>query len=369
LLVAGCRLLVENDVKFFTTFQGVMKFDKNIWAFIIAASFIIPGFMHLRSTVMDTVQPHVFYLVGILFTFIVTLSISAVNFTIVKRIIDPRLPWTNDRKRITIRIIIEFLITSALAAAIISVIVFIFDSLTPMSMNTPVKQMYFDNITIAIIVNFIAISIIEGYYIFKKWKSSLLQAERLQRENVESQFNALKNQVNPHFLFNSLNVLNSLIAVSAEQAKEFVQEFSKIYRYVFDVGEEMVVELSRELEFIQSYVYLQKKRHGEALRFEVSVNSDVLQYYIPVLALQILVENAVKHNEISIDRPLKISIKNEGDWLVVSNNLQLREKEDTTGIGLSNLRERYKLLTDLEPEFKLMNACYVARVPLLTEDV
>lgn len=347
-----------------------MKFDKRIWAFIISASLVIPGFMHLRSRVIGMEESHIFYLVGILFTFIVTLSITSVNFTLVKKVINPRLPWTNSPRRISFRIILEFLVTSLLAAAIISAIVFIFDTFTEMSMDIPLVQVYFDNITVAIVVNLIAISILEGYYIFTRWKNSLMQAERLQRENVESQFNALRNQVNPHFLFNSLNVLNSLISVSTDQAKDFVREFSKIYRYVFDVGDEMVVELSRELEFIKSYVFLQKKRYGEALKMDISVDSDALHKYIPVLALQILVENAIKHNEVSIERPLKISISSEGEWLVIVNNLQFRETdEDSTGIGLANLRERYNLLSDKVPEFKIANDQYVARIPLLAEDV
>ena len=176
----------------------------------------------------------------------------------------------------------------------------------------------------------------------------------------------LKNQVNPHFLFNSMNVLSSLVAQSPVKAQEFIQKFSRVYRYIFDVGDETVIEVSRELDFIHSFVSLHQMRHGESLKMDVNVSAEKLERFIPVLSLQILVENAIKHNEISDECPLLISIFDDKNDLVVRNNFQPRiDRQESLGIGLKNIKERYGYLTDREPVFMRIDKEYVARLPLL----
>ncbi len=185
---------------------------------------------------------------------------------------------------------------------------------------------------------------------------------------LESKYAVLKNQVNPHFLFNSLNSLNSLIRISPEKAIEFVDKFSKIYRYVLDVNDKMVVELYEEVDFLQSYYFLQKIRFGVNLKIEVNIDAKKLNDFILPLSIQMLLENAIKHNEISMEKPLTISISADEDYLIISNNLQRKNVfEHSNGIGLANLKERYKHFTDAEPMFYYTDNSYIAKIPIIHE--
>jgi hypothetical protein len=349
--------------------KKMKKFDRRVWIFIIVVSLLIPLFFQVRARVFDFDLPLSFVIVGIPFTFVVTATITYVNMVLLGRYFDRILPWVNDSRKITRRLLLEIPVTTLSAALLISVIALILDIVFPQMAEGRMGQVYFDNITVAIIVNLIALSIIEGNSIYTMLKDSLFEKEKLQREKVESQFAVLKNQVNPHFLFNSLNVLSSLIAQSPAVAKDFVQDFARIYRYIFDVGDETVVAVKRELEFIESYISLQKKRHGDNLRLDTRISGELLDMFIPVLSLQMLVENAIKHNEISADKPLHIDIYSEGQQLVVKNDYQLRDDSPASlGIGLQNLKDRYGYLSNQQPSFYTQNGHYYARLPLLTEE-
>jgi LytS/YehU family sensor histidine kinase len=159
------------------------------------------------------------------------------------------------------------------------------------------------------------------------------------------------------------------VVQSPDKAREFINDFSKIYRYVFDVGDETVIEVKKELDFIHSFISLHQKRHGDNLVFSASISAEKLNRCIPVLSLQILVENAIKHNEISAVHPLRIEIYDENDRLIVKNNYQPRqEKQESLGIGLQNLKERYGYLSENEPVFIRKDKEYIASLPLLDID-
>ena len=164
-------------------------------------------------------------------------------------------------------------------------------------------------------------------------KSKLLvQAERQKKENIISQFETLKNQVNPHFLFNSLNALSMLVLEDSKKAEQFIHKLTKVYRYVLDYRDLNVIPLGEEMYFLDNYLFLQKIRFEAGLHVEVHVSPDVRSHQVPPLSLQLLVENAIKHNIISQSQPLHLEIYSEGQELVVKNNLQLRsEKEGSTG--------------------------------------
>jgi two-component system, LytTR family, sensor kinase len=343
------------------------KFDNKVWAFIVAASFVIPGIYHLRALAIGDILPVYVYLVGVLFTFVVTILITFVNMILLGRYFDKILPWQNIPTKINKRLILESFITSVSAAMIITLVAFALDQIFPlMNQGLNKAQMYFDNILISLIVNLIALSLIEGNSIYLMWKESLLHTEALKRENVENQFAVLKNQVNPHFLFNSLNVLSSLVAQAPEKAQEFIMEFSRVYRYIFDVEDESVIEVSKELDFAVSFISLHQKRHGDRLKYSVNVSADKLTKFLPVLSLEILVENAIKHNEISDLHPLMIRIYDEDNALVVRNNYQPRkDKPESYGIGLRNLKERYGYLSDKVPVFMRKDDEYIASLPFL----
>lgn len=193
-----------------------------------------------------------------------------------------------------------------------------------------------------------------------------LQAEQQEKENIRSQFETLKNQVNPHFLFNSLNVLSSLVHEDPDLAESFIVKLTKVYRYVLELKEADIVPLFEELAFIQSYFFLHQIRFGNNLNLYVEVSEADKQRYLPPLTLQILVENAIKHNIISRDRPLTIELFMEQDELVVRNSFQPRQDQvASTGLGLANLEARYGFLADKQPRFFVENDHYIARVPLL----
>jgi PAS domain S-box-containing protein len=190
---------------------------------------------------------------------------------------------------------------------------------------------------------------------------------RVQKENLQSQFEVLKQQVNPHFLFNSLNVLSSLINKDISKAQAFIDEFSQIYRYVLETIEKTVVTLGKELSFARSYIFLQQIRYGENLIFTVNLPSDLLNLYMPPLSLQVVLENAIKHNIVNESNSLNITIVHDDNWLIVSNNIQPKiSMGKTTGLGQKNMVKRYSLISDKAPTFQVVNNQYVVKLPLLT---
>ena len=158
----------------------------------------------------------------------------------------------------------------------------------------------------------------------RQWKDSAVQSEQLKREKLATEYQALKNQVNPHFLFNSLNTLTSLVNKDPDTATAFIKKLSDVYRYVLEHEGEEVVDLQVELEFVNSYVFLQQIRHGESFRVKTDVSGCKGKFVIP-LSVQMLIENALKHNIISKESPLSVTINCDGgDYLEVKNNLQRR---------------------------------------------
>ena len=195
-----------------------------------------------------------------------------------------------------------------------------------------------------------------------------LKAERQAKENILSRYETLKNQVNPHFLFNCLNTLSSLIYEDPTTAETFVSRLTKVYRYVLDQREEITVLLQEEITCMKHYVFLQQVRFSDRLTLKVDIPSELLELFIPPLTLQMLVENAIKHNIVSKELPLHISVYEEEGFLVVQNSFQPRtEKVSSTGMGLQNLHERYAFLSDTQPSFFQEGNSYFAKVPLLSQ--
>ncbi len=192
----------------------------------------------------------------------------------------------------------------------------------------------------------IATTMWEADYTLKQWKNSLAEKERLEQLTIKQEFETLKSQVNPHFLFNCFNTLSSLISEDRKQAEVFLNELSKVYRYLLRNNEDGLSTLQTEIKFIESYYRLLKTRHGTAVHLQIETDRKYDHYFLPSLSLQMLVENAVKHNMLSKNKPLMIDIfTTTGNKLVVSNNLQTRTiKGPSNKIGLDNIRSKYELL-------------------------
>ena len=194
-----------------------------------------------------------------------------------------------------------------------------------------------------------------------------VQTERLEKEAVQAQFDALKNQVSPHFLFNSLSILTSLVEIDLKLSVQFINRLSKTYRYILDQQENEQVPLKTELNFIEAYTFLLKIRFDDRLQVHIDVpEADRIRYGIAPLTLQLLVENAVKHNQMSDEAPLVVTIALDGDLLRVSNPIQLRPATgDSTGMGLQNICNRYRLLTPRPVGIGEENGEFVITIPLL----
>ncbi len=195
------------------------------------------------------------------------------------------------------------------------------------------------------------------------WRQTSIDMERLRTEQVSTQYNSLKNQVNPHFLFNSLNALSSLVYEDQDRAVEFIRKLSQVYRYVLESKDEEVVPLEKEMEFVKNFTFLQKIRFGDNLKVDV-VNSEP-SAFVPPLAIQILVENAIKHNVVSEKDPLSVKIVINDKECIVSNSIKEKNAKDSTGIGLQNLIDRYQYLSDQEVTINNEAGMFEVTLPLL----
>jgi two-component system, LytTR family, sensor kinase len=216
-----------------------------------------------------------------------------------------------------------------------------------------------------IIPNLVNLGFFTAYFI-RRWKDSLVYAERLEREKSQVQFDNLKNQLNPHFLFNALTSLNSLIFENQQLASDFLQQLSKVYRYVLQNKDKNFVLLTTELDFISNYVKLLETRFAGALAIHFNISNDSKEKAIVPVTLQILIENAIKHNVVDRDKKLEIEILTMGDYLIVSNTLQLKKKVETSNkLGLENLKSLYQFLTDKPVLVEPTDDRFYVKVPLL----
>lgn len=196
----------------------------------------------------------------------------------------------------------------------------------------------------------------------------LLRAVKREKEQVLSQYEALRNQVNPHFLFNSLNTLAALITTDPPQALQFTRQFSKVYRTLLEWGNEPLVSLRQELELTQAFVFLQQMRFGQNLTCTFAIPDALQRHCLPPFAMQLLIENAIKHNIISNEKPLWIRVFVQDGRLWVENKFQKwGSVEESTGTGLRNLRARYALITPDEVLIRANETSFCVSLPLISE--
>ena len=212
-------------------------------------------------------------------------------------------------------------------------------------------------------------SLITAIQFFGMWKEGLMKQEALQRRTLELQLEALKNQVNPHFLFNSLNMLASLVPRDPDMAVKMIINLSDSYRYLLDQRGQKLVEWPVEKTFVVNWLSLQQMRFGNNIRVQITAGESPLFYVVP-LAVQMLVENAVKHNTITSEEPLEISVYTEEGYLVVRNNLQVRSTvERTSNAGLTNIKQQYEILSGMEVEVTSDDGFFTVKVPCIYKPV
>ena len=201
-------------------------------------------------------------------------------------------------------------------------------------------------------------------FFYIEWNNALKREQKLREEKLIFQYETLKNQVNPHFLFNSLNTLSSLVSKDAKLSERFISKFSSIYRYILENQDKDLIPLSDELAFVRNYFFLQKIRDDGKIELDVEIEGED-KYQILPISLQLLVENALKHNAATKENPLNIRVSNFENQLKIENNLEPKmQLEPSSKLGLKNLNERVKLVMNKEVHVEQDNKKFVVTMPI-----
>ena len=223
-------------------------------------------------------------------------------------------------------------------------------------------------VSASVLISYLILGIYETIYFYTQLKQSIEEKEAVKRLHLQSQWESLRNQVNPHFLFNSLNTLLNIVHRDPEQAEAFIKKLSKLYRFILESRKDPIIPLREELELAQSYAFLQKERFRPNLRIEFKIEEAYMSRMVVPLALQILIENAIKHNVISNKKPLRVEIfiDSTNQQIIVQNNLQRkRQVIHSTKVGLSNLQKRYQFFSKHPLSIGEEDGRFVVAIPLL----
>ena len=261
--------------------------------------------------------------------------------------------------RIIIQVLATYLLATLYGVTLFLVSIYFFDVHFPPSLQEIGYLLYF---LLSVVLNLIYF----GTLYFFHWKKELVNLANMQREQAMVKYDALRNQLNPHFLFNALTSLNSLIFDNQQLASDFLQQLSKVYRYVLQHKEKETVSLSTELDFVDSYTFLLKTRFGSGIEVNINLSKEAKEKQIVPATLQILIENAVKHNIISSANPLKISLTEHDSYLLLGNNVNRKAQVETSNKqGLENLKSLYRYLIDKPIDIVETNEIFTVKIPLI----
>ncbi len=223
---------------------------------------------------------------------------------------------------------------------------------------------------VALLITIVVSVFFHAFYLYRTVQDRKVKEQKIIAGTASAKFDALKNQLDPHFLFNSLNVLTSLIEEDSDQAQKFTTSLSKVYRYVLEQKNKELVSIEEELQFAKTYVRLLKMRFEDSIILDIPEHSENPDAKIVPLSLQLLLENAVKHNVVTATRPLKIKVYEENGYLVVTNNLQEKQVvKKSSGVGLRNIHQRYNLLTDKTVRIEKTQKDFSVYLPMLTKKI
>lgn len=253
--------------------------------------------------------------------------------------------------------------TTIMAFSVVLIVSMLFHSYTFRETLVPLKL----NLIYAWLVNLLFHLLNAVYLYFKEYKTKWMEAEELKRMSAQAELQIVKNQINPHFLFNNLNVLSTLVMQNNADANHFIEAFSKVYRYILHNHEKELVELKTELHFLNPYIFLLKTRFADGLNITLDIPENYSRCQIIPAALQMLIENAIKHNVVSRNKPLHIGVNiNDDNTLVVSNNMQAKQTiERSTGIGLQNIIKRYSVVSNRDVMISNDSNNFKVSLPLL----
>jgi sensor histidine kinase YesM len=271
--------------------------------------------------------------------------------------LDQKIRWT--AAPLT-RTLVGLASTMTYTIVIVFLLKLVFESVTGVYMGNA-KGVIYSALVITLLITFFMTS----RSFLMNWRQTSIDAERLQKESIAAQYESLKTQVNPHFLFNSFNVLSNLVYEDQGKAVKFIKQLSDVYRYVLESRTKELVNLKDELHFLKSYVFLQQMRFGDKLRIEMSL--DDVQSQVAPLALQMLLENAIKHNIVSQDDPLTVRVFRDGNFIIVENNLQVKTvvAEESSGLGLENIMKRYEFLSSVKVQILNSGSHFIVKLPII----
>jgi len=292
---------------------------------------------------------------GIVSSLIVWVGSGLISFFLMKRIN----VFVRPTKLITILSILLIVYTTLVVLAEIELI----ERVNHVTVQYSMKVV---SVIISVLITLFITAMHSSFYFFRSWKENMLKAERLEKENLLAQYETLKTQVNPHFVFNSLNTLLTMVECNPEAVK-YVESLAEFLRYVLQTRDKEVVLLRDELTITNQYLVLQKGRFGDKLRISMDVPEQYYHFAVPPLALQMLLENAIKHNVISKDNNLNIKVYVEDKtYLVVENNINpKKEVENSMGIGLNNIKNRYMFLSGKEVKISEESGIFKVSLPLV----
>lgn len=334
--------------------------NKNIrFVYMIIVGVAINFILHVVGSGRQE-QQHTY--LNLIFSIIVTILVWEGNKRI-DIIINKYLPWETKTKQ---RILI-YLPVSVTYSALLIYLAMIYYNAYICEFPAAEKEKFLTlSLLISMLISIIILSVEVSVQFFKNWKSSLIEIEKYKTENIQAQLQNLKNQISPHFLFNNLSVLSSLVYQDQDKAVDFINQLSKVYRYLLDNRESQLVTLENELAFIKSYTSLLKIRFDKNINFEFNISEDKMFRLLPPMSLQMLIENAIKHNEISNLQPLTVRIISVNETLEITNNLQLRKNsEPESKTGLQNIKDRYRFYTDKPVLITQTSEQFKVQIPLL----
>jgi hypothetical protein len=297
---------------------------------------------------------------------LISLCISESSITIGRQL-NEYIPWTD---KPLVRLAVETnlnLIVVLLINFIVTVFCVYMDEPTANAVLSPEEARgMIQWVVTSVIISFMIMGINIGNYLIVNWKNEALRVAELNQLAIESELQSLKLQIDPHFVFNNLSVLSELILEDQQVGYNYAESFARIYRYLLVNAKKDIIPLEDELSFLDSYMYLIENRLGGGVIFRIDVNPEHWSLYMPPLTLQMLVENALKHNQTNKKNPLEIRIYSQKNSLVVANKLlPVGKIQESSGIGISNIIRRYKLLSQEEPTIENDHKTFRVTVPLI----
>lgn len=330
-----------------------------IWQFLLANAVL--SLVILLIFFSRPIDSPVRFLLGFIWSFSICVT-QWIGPMIIGNLLDKKFPWIEQPVARTFIEIFSLLMWSVSAFVVVQLtMLYLINGMPPADSWIHVRQSIVYTLMISLFISLVFTAV--GF--FKAWRVSVLREAELNAQMMAYKYESLRNQINPHFLFNSFNVLSDLVYDDQAQAVKFIRQLSDLFRYVLDSRDKELVSLGEELTFLDAYIYLLKTRFGDKLDLKISLTADAAVMVVP-MTLQLLLENAVKHNEVSDSYPLTVEIRRAGDYMEVENTLRPKNVgEDSKNTGLKNIMQQYSFFTDRLIEVCPNERTFLVRIPLI----